>query len=147
MMEMITELLKTAFFLQGSYAFTYVPIMIIVMTIALHRYSSLSWITSILTVLQCVLASYVCILMLSGIVALALTYLQWPLVSYGLKRPLHYSIAIGLSAVMYALVQIAFLSVQRKNSGINRLLLVIICNAITVGIMIGLNVFLFIRHL
>lgn len=141
------ELLKTAFFLQGSYALTYVPIMIILLMIGLQVYARLSFVASILIAIQCVFASYLMMLIITGIIGFICTYYNYPLISHGLKRSLHYNIAVVISTLFYAILQSLFLSVQKNRMEGSLILLILICNILTAVIMIGLNSFLFVRHL
>ena len=147
MLSIFIELLKTAFFLQGSYALTYVPIMVIVLTIGLQFYARIAFLPSLLIAIQCVFASYLMMLIITAIIGFICTYYNYPLVSHGLKRSLHYNVAVVISTLFYSVLQLIFLTVQKNRMSGSLITLVLICNAVTAAVMIGLNAFLFVRHL
>lgn len=145
--QIIIDLLKTMFFLQGSYVLTYVPIMIIVMTGVLYFYAKIGLISSLLIALQCVCSAYLIAIIVTALIGFALTHFDYPLINHGMKRPLHYHVAVILSCLIYAGLQILLLTAQKNRAGMHLWAIVLICNAITAATIIGLNVLLFVRHL
>lgn len=142
----LIELLKTSFFLQGSYAFTYAPLMILLVTAALYWFANIRFVVSFLIALQCVLSAYIIMIILSAAIAFIATYYDYPLISHGMKRPLHYHAAIILSVLLYYPLEVLLLLTQKQRIHISIALLLLICNLIAAAIMIGLHLLLFVRH-
>lgn len=145
-MNIAIPLLTTAFFLQGSYLVTYVPIMIILLTIALWRYANIGLFTSLLLSLQCVVTCFVILLFLSMAFGCLITHCGGALRSFGVKRTLHYNVAIVLSVLFYALFEILFLHVHKAILSRRAcVIMVIVCNMLTAAIMISTHALLFMR--
>lgn len=139
-------ILKTAFFLQGSYIFTYIPLMIMLFALALWLRAQVPLFASFLLSVQSVMTSYMVAGLLSMLMGLLATYLNYPL--YGLRvQPIwYYYGAIVLSVACYSVLQWCLLLPYHAQLKAGVFSLLVACNIMAAGIMIGLHGFLFLRH-
>lgn len=143
-MMMPIKLLQTAFFLQGAYVLTYIPLMMILLTLGLHYWGRLSVAISFMVSMQSVITAYVCVACVSVIVALMLAFTKYPFFSNGIKPVGYYYGAIGFSALVYAGVQYIFLAPYRAQIACNSGLLILICNGLAAICLIGMHTLLFV---
>jgi len=141
------QVIKTSFFLQFSFVCTYVPMATALLALMLVFYARWSFLHALLTSLQWVITAYGIVLIGSAMFALLLNYYGHPLISSGMKRPLHYHAAVLLSAMVYGSIQVLLLSGQKTTMPAYIAWIILLCNGVTAVIMMGLHYMLFVRHI
>ena len=145
MLTFLANIFKTAFFLQGSFALSYVPLTIIIVTFLIRRIKHDNLLNSFLIAMQVVVTAYFLVIVLTAVFGFILTYFDYALSSPALMPAWHYDAAVLINIVVYAIMQLLFFSVHSKRLAGRSLFIVVVSNGIAAAVIILLHLLLFVR--